>query len=600
VKRFFGELKRRNVVKVGAAYAVVAWLVIQAADIVFPALQLPEWTVTFVTVLLLLGFPIALVLAWAYELGPQGVLPDPGSGAAEEAAGGSSHVGFYLLVGGVALAALVLVGMNRFASAPREPQKDLDRWIAVLPFESLSPDPEHAYFAAGVHEELLNELAKIPELSVIARTSVMQYAGVAAPVASIAEELGVGTIMEGTVRYADNRVRVTAQLVDAESGAHLWSDAYERELSDIFDIQSDIATSVAEVLKIGLSDAADRGLFNAQTRSGEAYLHFLKAIDSAESARRTALVQTRGAVRPDPHRELDAAIALDPNFALAYAEKAWLYAGSLLSGADFRGAAIVPREVEVRVMSNAEMALSLVADLDKAHAALGRLALYHKNVDAAREALERALAASPNDVDLLAELVRLEAYAGSGREALTVVSRALTLDPGNASLHLTRGRVLLLEGDRDRAIESLRRAVSLRPASLEGRLALAETEFVSGDLDDAREVLRSVALLLDAAGAPQELATAAFVHAGLGDTERASVLVRRVESADRHSAGSRALAYLAVGDYEALYEVLVAAAEESTLDPDHLQLMLIGAGVYADPTLEQPRFSSVLGELRLD
>ena len=241
---FFAELKRRRVGKVAIAYGAVAWGVTEASSVVFPALHVPEWAMTFVVVFLLVGFPVAMVLAWVFDVGPQGIhrtepLPQVPPAAqvrlrAAFAAGGRRSawraLGYLLYERGLGRA---------HAGEPRQS-------IAVMPFTNLSGDPSKEYFSDGMSEELLNLLARVPGLQVAARTSSFAYKGREVDVREIGKELGVETVLEGSVRQAGDQVRITAQLIDTETGFHLWSETYDRKLADIFQVQDEIAKSIVD------------------------------------------------------------------------------------------------------------------------------------------------------------------------------------------------------------------------------------------------------------------------------------------------------------------------------------------------------------------
>lgn len=387
---FWEELKRRNVVKVGMAYAIVAWLIAQVASVVAPALTLPEWTTRFVVLVLLLGFPLALFLAWAYEVTPEGIQRTkhvPLATSIRQLTGKRlNYVVTALLVLAVAYMALddyllpdrdadsadarTSTAADTQASPNASGQASVDDGaadasaasalpssIAVLPFENLSPDESNAYFAAGIHEEILNQLAKLNGLNVIARTSVQRYLGTTLPISEIARELNVETVMEGSVRYADGRVLITAQLIDPRTNAHLWSDSYDHEFSDIFAIQTDVALNVAQALEVELSLDEQRRIARAPTESVAAYDHFL-------SARVYFLRQSPDSVRLGIE-QVDRAIALDEDFALA-----WVLASELHNVAQsfFPTQAAEQQRLAIRA---ARRAIDLDPDLGNAHAALG-------------------------------------------------------------------------------------------------------------------------------------------------------------------------------------------------------------------------------------
>ena len=323
---FWGEVKRRNVFKVGVAYAIVAWLIIEAVATIFPVLQLPEWTVTFVTALLILGFPVAFILAWAFELTPDGIKLTKEVPRTESITHLTGQKLNYIVTALLVVAVAFLIIDNYYldrraieqALAPTETEqspvvaevKEAPKTIAVLPFVNLSPDPDQEYFVDGLSEELLNSLTKIPDLLVTARTSSFSFKGTDKKVQEIAKELGVEHILEGSVRKAGNALRITAQLIKAVDGSHLWSETYDRELKDIFAVQEYIAKTVADKLKVTL------GVGESVTQVGgtdnlEAYELYLVASGQSNTLEWDRALES-----------IDAATALDPEFASAWALKA--------------------------------------------------------------------------------------------------------------------------------------------------------------------------------------------------------------------------------------------------------------------------------------
>jgi TolB-like protein len=279
-RSFFAELKRRNVYKVAIAYAVVAWLLIQVATQTFPFFDVPNWAVRLVILLLIIGFPISLIMAWAFELTPEGIKRSdevPPTASVTRATGRKLD---FIIIGVLALAVALLV-FDRFRPKPqRQEGSKSEKAIAVLPFENLSRDPENAYFADGVQDEILTYLSKIGDLKVISRSSVMHYkSGVERNLRKIAGELGVAHIVEGSVQRAGAKVRVNAQLIDARSDAHLWANTYDRDLADVFAIQSEIAKAVAEQLQAKLSPSEKKAIDRAPTEDLVAFDLYTRAKD---------------------------------------------------------------------------------------------------------------------------------------------------------------------------------------------------------------------------------------------------------------------------------------------------------------------------------
>ena len=314
---FWGELKRRNVFKVAVTYAIVSWIALQVADVVFPALNVPAWVLSLLTVLLLIGFPIALLLSWAFELTPDGIKPTAEVAPEHSIRTRTGQRLNYLMTGAlVALLALVVVDKYMLddrtptaaATAPAAPEKS----IAVLPFVNLSSDREQEYWSDGLSEEILNQLAQIGELKVTARTSSFSFKGKNEDVRDIARELNVRYALEGSVRTAGNQLRITAQLIDATDGSHVWSRAFDRERNDVFAIQEEIAMAVSETLSVAL-DVGAMARARGGTTNLEAYDRYLRA-RALDRQRGTSEDIVRAA---ELYRE---AVKLDPTFVRAWSD----------------------------------------------------------------------------------------------------------------------------------------------------------------------------------------------------------------------------------------------------------------------------------------
>ena len=297
------ELSHRNVFKVGAAYAIVAWLLIQVAALLFPQLGLPDWTSTFVTVLLLLGFPIALLLAWAFEVTPEGIkrTEHVSSGESIRATTGKR---LNFVVGGLLLVALVVLGVDSYRLRSEDAESDSASIvrIAVLPCDNLSPDPNDSYFAPGIHEEIINRLAQLAGIRVTSRSSVLQYAEQRPTIPEIAERLGVDTIMECSVRYQQDQLVMTAQLIDGASDEHLWSESYPGDMSDLrqlFDLQVEMSVDIANEVRVALNAEPTTEIERIPTESREAYEFYLAA--KAEPFSDRSIELYRQATRVDPN-----------------------------------------------------------------------------------------------------------------------------------------------------------------------------------------------------------------------------------------------------------------------------------------------------------
>src|ERR1051325_7150581 len=301
---FFEEVKRRKVYRVAAAYIIAAGGIIQLASATFPAWELPPWSLRLVILLLLVGFPIALILAWAFDITPQGIRATPETTAPRT---GRRRNIIMLIATGVVISAA-----TGFFLLPRLAAHKVDKSIAVLPFENLSAEKENAYFADGIQDDLLTNLSKIGDLRVISRTSVMQYRGRPTNLRDIGKALGVSNILEGSVRRSGNKVRVNVQLIDANTDEHLWAHDYDKVLTDVFEIQSDLASEIANALQARLSPEEKSQMARKPTENTEPYLAFMKAHDLSCS------YEDMGKLKQSA-QHYQHAIELDPNFALAFA-----------------------------------------------------------------------------------------------------------------------------------------------------------------------------------------------------------------------------------------------------------------------------------------
>src|SRR5215813_9562617 len=445
-KELFGELKRRNVYKVAAAYAVVGWLLVQVATQVLPFLEIPNWTIRLVILLTALGFPVAVIIAWAFELTPEGIKRTEAADAAREHSHGGAWV--YIALVGVALSVgLFFLGRYtaRHAATPRHdagapaveaaaviPQKS----IAVLPLLNESGDPKDEYFSDGLSEELIAALAQIRELKVIGRSSSFRFKERKEEPKTIGEKLGVATLLEGTVRKQGDRVRIVAELVNAADGIELWSRTFDRELKDIFAVQQEIAAAVASSLKLTLLGSEERRP-STSPKSTEAHNAYLQG---HYYFHRRNLEDYRKAVG-----YFDQAIGLDPDYALAYAERseAWTLIGDLVGEGKTDWA---------KARSDAEKAVAVAPALAEAHAALGWVRFFTEWKFA---------------------------------EGLSELNRAKELAPANPTANDLLARVMVYVGKPDEAEKQGRQAVELDPLATSPRNNLARILWYQGKLDEA-------------------------------------------------------------------------------------------------------------------
>ena len=456
MNNFFAELKRRNVYKVAITYAVVAWLLIQAASILLPTFEAPPWVMKVFVVFLALGFIGIVFVSWAFEATPEGLkrtedVP-PDVAARLPTWSRRKFAGFIVMV---ALLAASLLAFNLLRSRPsaRSTSSSLvpEKSIAVLPLLNESGDPKDEYFSDGLSEELIAALAQIRELKVIGRSSSFRFKERKEEPKTIGEKLGVATLLEGTVRKQGERVRIVAELINAADGIELWTRTFDRELKDIFAVQQEIAAAVASSLKATLLGSGQQPAANPATKNTEAHNAYLQGHYYFQ---RRNLEDYRKAVG-----HYDEAIHLDPEYALAYAERSelWTIIGDL---AGERPTAYP------KARSDAEKAVAIAPDLAEAHAALGWVRAFAewKFADGLSE-LQRAKELSPANPLTNDLLARVMVYRGRMEEAEQQARQAVELDPLSAAAQFTLGRVLFYAGKLDEADAAGRKMAELQPSA---------------------------------------------------------------------------------------------------------------------------------------
>jgi TolB-like protein len=467
---FFEELKRRKVYRVAAAYIVAGGFIIQIASAVFPAWELPSWSQRLVIAVILAGFPIALIFAWIFDITPSGIERTSKVESVSSLPRRRRNL-IFLAVSGIALS--LAAG---FFFLPRVSARKIEKSIAVLPFENYSDDKGNAYFADGIQDDILTNLARIGDLKVISRTSVMSYRGGNHNVRAIGKALGASAILEGSVRKNNNRVRVNVQLINAETDQHIWANEYDRDLTDVFAIQSDLAQKIAQELQAKLSPAEKAQLVRKPTENNDAYLAFMQA---------------RNLSQPGDHEKLkqgeplyERALALDPNFALAAAGL------SQLESFIYHGIDPTPaRRSKAREL--AERALRLQPELPEGHLALGFSYYYGDNdFEAAEKEFVIAQKGLPNESEVYLALGAIQRRQGRWSESTANLQKAADLNP-NASWPLQNLAFnYQMLRDFDAANKTVDRALQLEPQNvtligMKAKFALAER----GDLTPAQRAL---------------------------------------------------------------------------------------------------------------
>jgi TolB-like protein/Tfp pilus assembly protein PilF len=471
---FFEEVQRRKVYRVAAAYIIAAGFIIQIGSAVFPAWELPNWTFRFVVVLLLIGFPIALILAWAYDITPQGIRATPTTSAP----GAHRRRNLIMLIG----IGVVVSAAAGFFLLPRAAALKIDKSIAVLPFENLSDEKENAYFADGMQDDILTNLSKIGDLKVISRMSVMSYRGNGTRNArEIGKALGVSTLLEGSVRRIGNRVRVNVQLINADNDEHIWAEDYDRDLTDVFAIQTDLAQKISATLQAKLSPNEKARLSHRPTENPDAYLLFIQAEQYANGPDMFSDDSRKA------EQLLEQAIKLDPNFAAAFA------CLSMVESWAYHTFDPTPARRE-RARLAADQALRLQPDLPEGHLALG-FCYYYGDRDYGRALAEFEIAKRglPNEAQAYMAIGAIQRRQGKWTKSAANFEKACALDPKNVGFLYNLGFSYGAQGKFETANKIFDRALGVSPESFSAHALKGVVAILwKGDVDVAEKQLALV------------------------------------------------------------------------------------------------------------
>src|SRR5262245_20156770 len=569
---FFSELKRRNVYKVAVAYIVGGWALSQGVAQVFPVFNVPNWVIQLFVGMIVMGLPVALVLAWAFEITPQGIKRTETADAMPQAGQQKKNAWIYIVVvGAVVSLGLFFLGRYTAGSAPSAiPQKS----IAVLPLINESGDPKDEYFSDGLSEELIAALAQISGLKVIGRSSSFRFKDRKEETKTIGEKLGVSTLLDGTVRKQGDRVRIVAALVNAADGIQLWSDTFDRQLKDIFEVQKEIAQAVAKSLKVTLlgtnSTSGASATDNAEAHNAYLQGHFYLVRRNVEDFRKAI-------------DYYDQAIQLDPNYALAYAERAeaWAFMGDLTGERP---------TAYPKARSDAEKAVAIAPDLAEARASLGwvRCLAEWKFAEGLSE-LQRAKELSPANPTANDLLARIILYLGRFDDAERQARHAVELDPLSTVTQGNLARVLFYAGKLDEADAAARKAAELQPAGAGNHRWQV---LIAAQRGDGPAALREAQLEPDEGYRRFELAVAQYV---VGDREAAdAALADLLAKAREGFAYQIAEVYAVRGEKDKAFEWL----QISFADRDAGML-----GLLVDPLLrslrDDVRYKNLLAKLSL-
>ena len=534
LNNFFVELKRRNVYKVAVAYAVCAWLVIQIATQVFPFFEVPNWAVRIVVVVLVLGFPVALVLSWAFEITPEGIKRESELRPDER---GARRTGRKIVALTVALATIAagmlgwqLAGPKFHAAAQLKAENEApatpEKSIAVLPMMNSTGDPANEYFSDGMSEEFITSLSRLQELKVIGRTSSFQFKGKSDDSKTIGQKLGVYYLLEGSVRQSADRVRITVALIKSGDGASVWSETYDRELKDIFAVQSEVAGAVARELRVALlgHNGQAAQLTTTATPSNRNVQAYSALLQGKFHDNRSTADDTRKAIG-----HYEEAIRLDPNYALAYARLASAavnLAAIYGSTADEEG-----KEAIAKARFAAKRALELDPNLPEAHSAQGSiLSNVDFNFTAAEAEQRRAFELAPQS-PVVMPLANLMARLGRFDEAVALMQRAIALEPLRVPFLYNLTFVLSALGRYDEAEATLRKAIELQPQAAQNYLRLAVIQILRDQPDAALELAKQET---DPFWRTYALALAHFAH---GDHAQADAALKKLIDENSEDSG---------------------------------------------------------------
>jgi serine/threonine-protein kinase len=582
IDSFFAELKRRNVYKVAVAYAVVAWLTIQAASIFLPAFNAPQWAMQIVILILVIGFPIALAFSWAFEITPEGIKRESEVTADQSI---THHTGRKLVALTIVLAVMA-TGLlifqfvrSRSTSTPRQSEAATvsNKSIAVMPFDNLSGDPQNAYFSEGVQDEILTRLAKIAELKVISRTSTQRFKSAPNDLRQIAQQLGVANILEGSVQKANDQVRVNVQLINALTDAHLWADTYDRKLTDIFAVETEIAKAVADVLQAKLTGSEQHVIASRPTANTEAHQLYLKG--------RFFWNKRTGNDLKKSIDYFEQAIAADPNYALAYAGVAdgYVWLPGYTAG--------TPRDCYPKATAAAKKALELDDTLAEARTSLAiAIWLYDFDSSQANKEFERAIELNPNYAIAHQQYGNITLSAlGRFDDAIAEGKRAVELDPLSLVINTDLGANYCYARRYDEAIAQLRKTLEMDPGFYIAHLVLALALDAKGARDAAIVEWQKARALNDD---PSVLGLLGRAYGLSGNKMEPKKILDQLKELSKQryvAAYSFALVYIGLGDKEEALRWL----EQSYQDRAGSDIGFIRVDPLLDPLRGDPRFEAL-------
>ena len=576
---FFAELKRRNVYKVAVAYIVAGWALSQGIAQVFPVFDVPNWAIRIIVLLIILGFPVAVVLAWAFELTPEGLKRTEDVDPIVAARAPKKHLWIYVVAIGAALS-IGLFFLGRYTARSSEAASNLPvKSIAVLPFENLSDDKNTAYFSDGITEEILNALAQIPNLKVAARRSAFQFKGNDLDLRKIGQILGVAHILEGSLQKVGDQVRINVQLVDVQNGLQAWSEKYDRKLDNVFAVEDEIAKAIATKLRVQLTGGAGQPLVTDSTNNPRAHELYLRGL-TLLAARGPGLVEARDSFQK--------AVNLDAGYAQAWGALAVTELLLPSYGLDSFDASLARGE------SAAQRAVSLDSNTASAYVAVGLADVIRCRWPEADQALRRALVLAPGDAEAVNQYAQFLSTIGQLEPSLREIERAQQLDPLSPIIGVIRAGTLAALRRDDAAETQIKKVLTAHPEFAAAH-AWAATQYIDRKMySEAEAQLRSFGKLQGQNGDAK-----ALLARGMADPAQRMAAVNSLETSPDNADFRRdpilyAFYLISLGERSAALDQLeiYAVKHNSAFAP-----WLWNRGF--DPLRDEPRFKAVLAKLAL-
>jgi adenylate cyclase len=577
---FFTELKRRNVYKVAIAYGVVAWLLLQAASILFPTFEAPPWTMKVFVAVAALGFPVALIIAWAFELTPEGLKRTEVADELPRKSERNRAWIYVVIIAGAVAASLFFFG--RYTSSKQGAEMS-GKSIAVLPFENRSEDKANAYFAEGVQDEILTRLSKIADLKVTSRTSTQHYKSAPKNLAEIAKQLGVAHILEGSVQKSGDAVRVNVQLIKAANDSQVWAETFDRKLTDIFSVESDVAKAIADQLRAHITRQEEQVIATKPTKNIEAYDAYLRG-------RYFWNKRTSDGIN-HAIEHFQQSIERDPDFALGHAG----LADSYIALTFYNFAA--PHETMPKAKESAIKALALDNTLAEAHASLAHVLVnYDWNWSAAEKEFKRSIELKP-DYATAHEWYAIHYLTATGRleEAVQEMKKALELEPASLVMNTFMGATLYYAGRYDEAIDQCRRTIEMDPNFTVAHWHLGLAYEQKQVLDAATEEFKKAISL--SGGSPLMKAALGRAYAKSQKKHEANEMLNELnELSKQHyvSAYEVATIYVALGNNEQAFQLLEEAYAEHSF-----HLVYLNVSPQFKPVSSDRRFQDLVQRIGL-